>query len=81
MPSPGDRLTNSQDIKRLRALADAGVQRATAARQCGMDQATVRYWDMKERLGFVLKHAGPAAPLPPRASLPKIRHRNPKAME
>ena len=74
MPAPGDRLTSNQDLKRLRALADAGVILAVAAREIGMDQATVRYWDRKEHLGFVTRIQNPA-PLPPHAVLPRLRAR------
>lgn len=75
MPAPGDRSTKIQDLKRLRALADAGVVRAVAARVVGMDQATVRYWDLKAGLGFVIRPPAVRAPAVPPAVLPRLRAR------
>ncbi len=70
-----DRRTSNQDLRRLRALADAGIVRAVAAREVGMNIATVRYWDLKEHLGFATRMPAVArcAPLEPYAPRPRLR--------
>lgn len=71
------RVTTMADLKRLRVLAKAGYTRRAAARELGIKwESTVRYWDLKENLGFVVKPPARLGPDPVylrSSSLPRLR--------
>ena len=69
------RIITSLDLKKLRALAEAGYTRVDAARELGISRDQARYWDLKENFGFLQKNLGPAPVEMARSLLPKVRPR------